>query len=462
MQRIVSNALIEISVDGLSAYMTLLESIKNDDDREKMMNETIEELKGLLKVGLDIDKVKKVFNDNVTNVKTLIAEGVLPVNGEDGYVKYLFDVEKKRTPKILENGTVDYKELDLINNVTAGQVLAEIVYPTEGMPGKKVTGEEIPNRKGKNPKINYGKNVRLLDNNRFLVAEKDGLVTFINGKMVVLDVYEVENVDNTVGNIYFNGTVIVKGNVLNGFKIKAAGDVQINGIIEGGYVESNGDVIVKQGIQGFNKHVIKSDGNVISRFIENAIITAEGNVSADAIVHSQVICKGSINAGGKKGLILGGTIKAGREIVAKTVGSIMGTTTVLEVGVDTDIKDKYEDIKREIDSINEKIKKITSAIEVFKRANRFNQLDAGKIGILGKLIRSQNILEEKLKSLQNEYELLNLQVESIANAIVKISNIVYPGVKIIIGNSSFTVKEEMEGCIFYLDEREISVRSNWE
>ena len=70
----------------------------------------------------------------------------------------------------------------------------------------------------------------------------------------------MENVDNSVGNIYFDGTVIVRKNVLNGFKVIAKGDVQVNGIIEGGYVENTGDVVVRQGIQGYNKLVVKVFG----------------------------------------------------------------------------------------------------------------------------------------------------------------------------------------------------------
>lgn len=462
MQKKILNTLIEISDDGLSAYMTLLDSIKDVDDKEKVINDTIKELKSLITVGLDINKVRKAFDDNAVNVKTLIAEGIPPIDGVDGYVKYFFDPEKKRRPKILENGNVDYRELDLINNVTNGQVLAEIVYPTEGKPGRMVTGEEIPYRKGKQPEVRYGQNVRLLDNNRFLIAEKNGLVTFISGKMVVLDVYKVENVDNTVGNIYFDGTVIVRGNVLSGFKIKATGDVQVNGIIEGGYIENGGDVIVKQGIQGYNKHVIKTSGNIVSRFIENTTITSEKNISADAIIHSRVSCNGSINVRGKRGLILGGVIRAGKEITAMTAGSIMCTSTVLEVGIDSDVMGKYESIKNEIDKTEEKIRKIINTTRIFKKPNYLNELDYSKLNILGKLIRSQSVLEEKLKSLQYEYELLKLQVEDVSNGFVKISNIVYPGVKIVIGNNSFTVKEEMRGCIFYLDEGEIKVRSIWE
>ena len=48
-----------------------------------------------------------------------------------------------------------------------------------------------------------------------------GLVKIFEGKIIVNNVYEVpNNVGTSTGNIEFEGTVIVHGNVLTGFSIK--------------------------------------------------------------------------------------------------------------------------------------------------------------------------------------------------------------------------------------------------
>lgn len=460
MRKVISNALIEISNDGLKAYMTLLNDSRNNSQDE--INRTIAEIKDLIVVGLDLEKVKEVLNDGITNMRTKIAEGIKPIEGKDGYIKYNFNVNKKGAPKVLEDGTVDYKELDLINNVTAGEILAEIIPPKEGKPGKKVTGETIPYKKGKLPNINYGKNVRLLKNNKGLVAEKNGLVTLINNKIVVLDVYEVQNVDNNVGNIDFDGSVVVRGNVLNGFRVVADGDVQINGIIEGGYIENTGNIIVKRGVQGFNKLVIKSLGNVTSKFIENSMVLSDGNVFAEVIMHSQISCKGNINMYGKRGLIVGGVIKAGKEISAKTVGSVMHTATILEVGVDPEIKNKYENLKNKIDKIDEELNKIMQASNLLERLKKMNKIDNNKIQMYNKVEKTKAVLIEERKKLNKELIMLDEQIKNASGGIVRVSNIIYPGVKINIGNSSITIKEEMKRCVFYIDKGEIKIGSYWE
>lgn len=457
MHKIILNILIEISKDGLRAYMTLL-----DDNIQYDVDKAIEEIKEFLVVGLNIDKVKEVINNKIINQKTLIAEGIPPADGIDGYIKYNFEINKKRVPRVLDNGNVDYRELDVINNVTAGEILAEIIPPREGTDGKKVTGENIPYKRGKIPRLNYGKNVRLLNNNRTLIAEKNGFVTFINNKLIVLDVYEVENVDNSVGNIYFDGTVVVKKNVLNGFKVKADGDVQINGILEGGYIENTGDVIVKHGIQGCNKLVVKSKGNVTSKFIENATIVSDKDVNAEVIMHSKVSCKGNVNLIGRRGLIVGGSVRSGKEISAKTVGSVMSTTTVLEVGIDPEIKDKFENIKKQIKIKKEELNKINKAIILLEKLKKVNKLDHKKMLMYGKIKKTKETLLKELDTLNHEYDLLKMEMENVTNGMVKISNVVYPGVKIVIGSSSTIVREKMKSCIFYLDEGEVRVRSYWE
>ena len=310
MHKINPNILLKISKDGLRAFITLYKGDDNDSNQDNyMIDEIIKKIKEIIKVGLDEDKLRSILLNKYYNNSICIAEGILPLHGEDGYIKYYFDTDKKLVPKVLEDGTVDYRELNFVESVRKGDVLAELIPPKDGKVGYKVTGEEIPFKKGKCPRLRYGKNVRLLDNQTTLVAEKDGLVKLDDGKVLVLDLLEIDNVDKKVGNINFNGSVIVRGNVYNGFKVKADGDVEIKGIIEGAYIENTGNLMVRQGIQGYNKLTVNTKGSVTAKFIENAIVVSGRNVTAEAIMHSNISSKDRINLIGKKGLIVGGFVE---------------------------------------------------------------------------------------------------------------------------------------------------------
>ncbi|HSH36711.1 FapA family protein [Schnuerera sp.] len=467
MYKISPNILIEISKDGLKGYITLLEvenqeldsnrDTNNLKSNKKPISKIIEEIREILKIGLKEKELRLILSNQYYNNKVCIAEGILPVNGKDGYIKYNFDLEKKLVPKILDDGTVNYRELNIVNNVNKGDILAELIPPKEGKSGYKVTGQVIPYKKGKTPVLRYGKNVRLLDNGLALVANKDGLVKLKDRRVIVLDVFEVDNVDNKVGNIYFNGTVLVRGSVLNGFQVKADGDVSVKGVIEGGYIENTGDIVVRQGIQGYNRLTIKTNGSVTTKFIENAIINSGRNVTAEAIMHSHVFSKDNIVLIGRRGLIVGGICRAGKEIHAKTIGSSMATKTILEVGIDPEIKEKNEMLKKSISEIEDNLDKVIKSLNLLDKLKKVNRLDENKSQLYFKLLRTKNSLLDELSQLNEKYQITKDKIDNLTKGRIKVIDTIYPGVRIVIGNSTMTIRDEMKKCTFYRDEGEIRV-----
>lgn len=103
----------------------------------------------------ELSKNGVIYGINRTNLETLvkypvynemicIAEGTPPVNGENGKVEFHFDIKRDHRPTILEDGRVDFRELNLIQNIEKGGVLCSLIPPTPGKPGKTVAGTDIP------------------------------------------------------------------------------------------------------------------------------------------------------------------------------------------------------------------------------------------------------------------------------------------------------------------------------
>lgn len=472
MYKISPNIILEISRDGMEGYITLLESEEasfedeiihgNFEEPQANIEELVNRIKDIIKVGLKEDELKQLLSNQYCNEKVCIAEGISPIDGKDGYIKYHFDFDKKLTPKLLEDDTVDYRELGIVNNVRKGDVLAELVPPTEGQKGYKVTGEPIPYKKGKIPRFKYGKNVRLLDNGLYLVSKIDGLVELKDGRIMVSEVFEVDNVDSKVGNINFNGSVIVRGNVLNGFRVIADGDVKVKGVIEGAYIENYGDVIVERGIQGYNRLAVNTKGNVFTKFVENAKLDIGRSLTAEAIMHSEISCKDSIIALGKRGLIVGGICRAGKEIKANIVGSSMATTTILEVGIEPNIRLRKEELEESINTTEDNLNKITKSLVLLDNYKKSKRLDDDKAQMYIKLLKTKDSLLQELERLKGEYETIRINMENADKGRIKVAETVYPGVRIIIGNSTFYVRDVMKKCTFYRDEGEIKVGPYWE
>ena len=69
-----------------------------------------------------------------------------------------------------------------------------------------------------------------------LTCDISGHVILENDKIFVSNVLELVNVDNSTGDIDYEGDVVVNGNVLAGFTVKATGDITVSGIVEGATV----------------------------------------------------------------------------------------------------------------------------------------------------------------------------------------------------------------------------------
>ncbi|WP_202708761.1 DUF342 domain-containing protein [Sporosalibacterium faouarense] len=453
-----SEIVIEIFDKNMFAYMTLLPPLGG---KNITFDEAIAIIEEKLGYGIFYEEVKEVIVNEIYNKKTLIAKGKDPIHGKDGTITYNFDIEKTdNRVTVMEDGSVDYRNLNLITNVNQGDILAEMTLPTKGEEGFTVTGEVLAAKEGKLKSLRFGKNVRLSEDELKLIAECDGQVTIEGGKVTVREVYVVQaNVDNSTGNIDFNGIVKVKGNVRTGFNIKAEGDIEVNGVVEAAYLESGANIILKRGMQGHNDGKLIAKGDIVAKYLENTYLFSDGNIQAEAIMHSQIFSKGTIEIAGKKGLLVGGVCKAKHEIRAKTIGSTMATATELEVGVDPNIKAEYENISREIDATETNIDKLKKSITLLNRLAKNNQITKDKKQLLIKCISDRNTLTNTLNELKEELLDIENQIEMLSKGKILAKDIIYPGVKITIGKNIMFVKKEIKHCSIYLEDGEIKIGS---
>lgn len=456
MYKIDNNVLLEISKDKQNAYITLLEN-EEQNDAELNYTSVINEVKKYIKYGLDEFQLIKTLDDKITGEKICIAKGKLAVPGKDGSIRYHFEMEKPLLPKLKKDGTVDYRELDSINTVNVGDVLAEIIPPTEGEEGIMVTGDKIPYTKGKTPKFKYGKDITLSLDGVLLKSAINGLVEFKDGKINVSEILLVENIDNSIGNINFNGNVIVNGDILNGFTLISGSSVEVKGAVEGGYIECEGDVLIRQGIQGYNRLTINTKGNLSTKFIENADINVGENITSEAIMHSNVSSKSNILVLGKKGLIVGGICRAKYEIRARIIGSTMATTTVLEVGIDPEIKLKHDELEANLKSSKDNIYKINQSLKVLEVLKKSDKLDNRKLELYDNLVKASFTLKNDITRFENELNNVNKQIDNLSKGQVKVTDTIYPGVKIVIGNSFMYIRDEMKRCTFYKEDGDIRI-----
>ena len=85
----------------------------------------------------------------------------------------------------MEDGTVNYKDMDLIESVSQGQKLAEIIPPLPGRPGKNLVGTDLKAIDGKKVPLPRGRNVIVDEEGTGLFAAIDGQLMYTDGKINV-------------------------------------------------------------------------------------------------------------------------------------------------------------------------------------------------------------------------------------------------------------------------------------
>lgn len=448
---------VDLYENDMKAYVELVPAYGG---KKLTYEKALEKLESLVKYGIK----KEVLEDIIANEKygesVLVAEGKQPIDGEDGYIEYHFATTKNFTPDVLEDGSVDYRNLHIIENVKKGDVLCEIIPPTEGEDGMNLHAEVVAHKKGKEGVIKCGHNVFFSGNMDKIFSSEDGQVKVIDGKINVLDTFEVSgDVDNTTGNVKFNGTVVVKGNVKSGFVVNAYGDVIVEGVVEAARINSYGTITLKKGVQGGKKAYLTAKENIISKYIENCKMYCNGDIVANAIMHSDVSCDGSITVDQKKGLIVGGNSRAKGNIHAKIIGSEMETKTVIEVGVDPKTKERYKEVCDKLTKLSNNIEKLDKNIVLLNKLLKAGKLDAKKKNLLIESINARKTVNAGYSKLSMEQKELVTELTKLSDSAIYASKIIYPGVKISIGNDTYFVKKDFTRCKVYCDSREILIGS---
>ena len=293
--------------------------------------------------------------------------GTAPVQGHDGKINYRFNTDKKARPKLNEDGTVDFHKLNNISHVRKGDVLAVITPADKGTPGCNVFGVELRPDKVVKVNFNKGNNLAVSEDGLQLISMVDGYATLEGDKIFVSDVYDVPaDVDNSTGDIEFNGSVVVHGNVRTGFCIKCGGNIEVYGVVEGADLDAGGDIILHRGVQGMSRCQIHAVGNLVSKFIESATVSVDGYINADSILNSQISAHGDIVVSGKGGSIIGGNVRSTTLIEASNIGTPMGVATSVEVGVDPTVQDRIKEIDAMIKDKTAEIEKLSQLVTVFR------------------------------------------------------------------------------------------------
>ena len=250
--------------------------------------------------GLDALAIERLCAGRVpAGTDLVIAQGISPKPGVPSRIEYAFVLPKENVSFTATEGDarVDFREGLLNSHVVAGTVVARKIAGRPGTPGKSVTGQSVPPPDPPEPALVAGENVQLGAGGATAIATADGLATLDGDRVVVIATCTVRAVNYASGNIHFDGPVIVRGDVEPGFSVSATGDIEVQGMVEGGRLLSGGNVIVRGGVR--NGARVEAVESVSVRFADSgAILRAGGDVQiVTNAVRSSIAAGRSVTVG---------------------------------------------------------------------------------------------------------------------------------------------------------------------
>lgn len=451
----------EFGVYTMSSDLMVMEAVFYPPFEGAGMLDEQEILKDIAHLGVKKGIKKEAIEDFLAHRRYgwryVVAEGTAAVEGQDGFIEYKFNTELKPTPKMNEDGTVDFHTLENVNHIEEGDVVAVLHVEDRGKPGEDLLGRMVMPKKVRHVVFRHGRDLSISEDGTQLISNVSGHVTLEDDKIFVSNVLEVVDVDNSTGDIDYQGNITIKGNVLAGFSVKASGDISVSGIVEGATIIAGGDITFNRGVQGMNRAVIKAGGNIVSKFLESVeLVEAGGNIETDSILHSKVIAKGSVKAAGKKGLIIGGEVRSMMLVEAKTIGNELGTATVIGVGVDPAAKKRLDELQKNLQTMgNNKIQLNQIITALRKKQDLEGGLAAEKKELLQKTMKNMLLLEKDLGEQKKEFEELQNAVSEDSNARIKVYGTANTGTKLVFGDQFLFIKEKYDHCQFIKERADI-------
>ncbi len=406
-----------------------------------------------IKFGTSEKIIEYILNNKQYCKDMPIAKAKMPVEGKHASIKYHFNTTPTATPTLLEDGSVDFHKLNIFSTVKKNEVLATLTPAIQGKDGVDVYGNRLLPLKVKNLALKYGKNIAISEDKLTITSLVDGDAKLEASTVFVSDTYTVAaDVDASTGDVEYEGNVIIAGNVRTGFTVKAKGDIEVKGVVEGANIIAGGNIVLKRGMQGMSKGRLEAGEDIITKFIESGNIVAGGSVNAGSILHSNIEAGDKVVVSGRKGFIIGGSIIAKNIIEAHSIGNQMGTVTNLRVGIDAKIIEEAKVLEKNIDEYNAQKLKVLQNIAMLKK-----RISEGK-----KLSNDQTKFAKeatiKLKEIEEGIAVANKRLEECDEIIgaktvskIVVSGSVYSGVRIVISNGMYNIKEERRYCQFRLD-----------
>lgn len=359
--------------------------------------------------GLDVDILDGPLE---THEPYVIALAKLPINGKNAEVRMQELPEKN--PEVDQDGSSNFYNINLMLSIATGDWLGEKTPATPGSAGVNIRGKVIDAMDGEDIPLLYDKgSVSEEDEDGIVVlrALKSGMLHYLeDGRISVLTHMNYDNIDFSTGNVDFDGSITIRGTVMDGFSVKATGDISILGEMGVGAVNliesTTGSILIKGGMSGHSKAIVRAARDVFVKFVLDTTVECGGKLSIGYFCRNSRLTADELVVESSKGRIQGGRIEVGIMLTANEAGSEMEARTEIYIqGFKRDVMEKR--LQNLMDERDEQRRQFESNRTTLSTINSRRDVDAAT------RTKLSNALKERMAQAQVAMKTLDNEIKNV-------------------------------------------------
>ncbi|MFC0116975.1 DUF342 domain-containing protein [Pseudoalteromonas xiamenensis] len=398
----------------------------------------------------------------------IVAHGQRAKDGSDARFVRLCMTAQDRilSPQEKEGGKVDMRDLGAIITVSPGTPLMKRIPATLGEAGFTVFGDVLQPKPGRDLELEVFDGTKLdpTDSN-LLIADAKGVPVALPRGIRVDDVLCYENIDVTTGHVEFDGSVIVSGDIKDGMRVKASGDITVIGFVESATLECEGAITIVLGAIG-RKRIeneafsceIKAKRTISIGYAQYCNIHSDQDLFIDRqALHCDLSARRLIRVGKgetPRGKIIGGHILDALRIETGELGAPSGTKTRISIAQNWHtLREKQLQFVEFEKILSAKAEAVRQAKKKAAKAAPSSKRDA----YLQKLLNSEKQLDLHLARNRRNVVLVKQKINALLKTSrVKVNELMHPGVELKIARDCKMFSRIYPPHLLKLDEGKIT------
>lgn len=368
----------------------------------------------------------------------IIARGTAPVDSIPEHWELNAKLLENQTRLDAEALTIDPKDRSPFVMVKKGDLLAIKISALAGAGGRDVFGQALPFKNAHEGLANPGQNA--IVEGAACTAACDGCFRWQDPVFQVDNVLVVHGVDYGTGHIEFAGDIIIQGAIAPGFRIQAKGSIFSSQVIDATEVISGGDVVTTRGIIGREGAVVRAQGRVRARFLENITLRSVGSIEVRASSMNSVLQTLDKLVAGDKSLLMGGKVLAQNGVDVFQVGSERGAFTEISCGMNYEALEKVIEARDQVIALIAKLKEIERQKRLHPSMRKVLDLAYAKV-------------RDEVTKLNGVSKQWVSQIDRREEAEVIVRGTIFPGNSVEICHQSTVVAKPLRKVRFFLDKK---------